>query len=238
MTGRWKHVSILRESTKAQIGLLRLYRGEAGRPDWAPWNEAMAVIQLVGRSEMALEVHEMDKVFWESNSSIEYGEVINDGAWAAIRDAMEGARLKFTNAARRKLVGSSEPLSRLAWRPPAAARAEDPVPGLRQAEGQETNRYREIVGVVGLTRCGRSGRGARDSQELTDARYISFPPTCDIGSACIRPGAGRRHGGAGGSRGLDGTKPDGLKDRDYLLTANGKHSLTSTTLCRNASLLS
>jgi hypothetical protein len=133
-------VSILRESTKAQIGLLRLYRGEAGRPDWAPWNEAMAVIQLVGRSEMAVEVRKMDKVFWESNRSIEHGEVTNDEAWAAIRDAMEGARLKFTNAARSKLVGSSEPLSRLVWRPPAAVRAEDPASGLHQAEGQETNR--------------------------------------------------------------------------------------------------
>jgi hypothetical protein len=97
-------VSVLRESTKAQIGLLRLYRGEAGRPDWAPWNEAMAVIQLAGSSEMAVEVHKMDKLFWESNSSIEHGQVTNDEAWAAIRDAMEDARLKFTNVARRKLV--------------------------------------------------------------------------------------------------------------------------------------
>lgn len=114
--------------------------GEPGRPDWTPWNEAMAVIQLVGLSEMAVEVHKMDKVFWESSSSIDHGQVTDDEAWATIRDAMEGARLRFTNAARRKLVGGSEPLSRLAWRPPAAARTEDPVPGLHQAEGQQANR--------------------------------------------------------------------------------------------------
>jgi hypothetical protein len=51
-------------------------------------------------------------------------ESTNDEAWAAIRDAMEDARLKFTNVTRRKLVGSSEPLSRLAWRPPVATRTE------------------------------------------------------------------------------------------------------------------
>lgn len=69
-------VSILRESTRAQISLLRLYLGErlAGS-DWAPWNEAMAVIQLVGHSDMAAAVHRMDEVFWRSNFSIEHGEV-------------------------------------------------------------------------------------------------------------------------------------------------------------------
>ena len=36
---------------------------------------------------------------------------------------------------------------------------------------------------------------------------------------------------------LDGTKLGGVGDGDYLLTANSKHSFTSTTLCGNASLL-
>jgi hypothetical protein len=133
-------VSILRESTRAQISLLRLYRGEAGQPDWAPWNEAMAVIQLVGHSDMAAAVHRIDEVFWRSNFSIEHAKVTNDEAWAAIPYAMEADRLGFTNVARRRLVGSSEPLSRLAWRPPPAARTEDPAPGLHQAVGQETDR--------------------------------------------------------------------------------------------------
>jgi hypothetical protein len=133
-------VSILRESTGAQIGLLRLYRGEAGRPDWAPWNEAMAVIQLVGDKDMATKVREMDRVFFESNASIERGEVANDVAWAAIRDEMERARLGFTNVARRKLVGSNEQLSLLAWRPSVDARTEDPALDLRQAKRQETVR--------------------------------------------------------------------------------------------------
>ena len=133
-------VSILRESTRAQIGLLRLYRGEAGRPDWAAWNEAMAIIQLVGHSGMAAAVHRMDEVFWRSSFSIEHGEITGDEAWAALRDAMEAVRLEFTNVARRRLVGSGEPLSRLAWRPPLAVRTEDPTPGHRQAVGHEKDR--------------------------------------------------------------------------------------------------
>jgi hypothetical protein len=132
-------VSILRESTRAQIGLLRLYRGEAGRPDWAPWNEAMVVIQLVGDKDMSAKVHEMDKVFFESIASIERGDVTTDEVWATIRNDMERARLKFTNVARRKLVRSTERLSLLAWRPPVDARTEDPALGLHQAERQETD---------------------------------------------------------------------------------------------------
>jgi hypothetical protein len=31
---------------------------------------------------------------------------------------------------------------------------------------------------------------------------------------------------------LDGTRLDGMRDRGYLLTANSKHQLTRTTLCR------
>jgi hypothetical protein len=134
-------VSILRASTRAQVDLLRRYRGEAGRLDWAPWNEAMAVIQLVGHRDMATEVTKMDELFWRCNDRIEHGEVTNPEAWVAIRDTIEAARLKFANVARNRLAVSSEPLSRVSWRPPEAAWTEHQASGVEQPKGSPRYRF-------------------------------------------------------------------------------------------------
>ena len=64
-------LSILRESTMAQIMLRRLSRGEIENFDWVPWNEAVAVINLVGHRDMASAAHNMDEAFWKANFSIE-----------------------------------------------------------------------------------------------------------------------------------------------------------------------
>jgi hypothetical protein len=87
----------------------------------APWNEAIAIISLVGHSDMASAAHSMDAAFWKSTRSIEHSEINNDEAWAAIRDDMEASRLSFINAARRHLMKSREPIPRLLARLPATA---------------------------------------------------------------------------------------------------------------------
>lgn len=102
-------LSILRESTRTQIILRRLTRNEVEKLDWSTWNEAVAVINLVGHRDMVSAAFGMDAAFWRSNESIERGEIGNDEAWAAIRDDMEASRLAFINAARRHLWRSDEP---------------------------------------------------------------------------------------------------------------------------------
>jgi hypothetical protein len=82
-----------------------------------PWNEAIAIINLVGHKDMTAAAHRMDEVFWKSNASIQRSEISNDEAWAAIRDDMEASRLAFINAARLHLLGSHDRIPRLLARP-------------------------------------------------------------------------------------------------------------------------
>jgi hypothetical protein len=110
--------SILQEATRVQISSWRQYRGRIQRMDWVPWNEALAMIQLVGHHDMVAAAHRMDAVFWRSSSRIESGEIATKEDWAAERDTMESARLDFINTARRHLVEDKDRLTRLVARPP------------------------------------------------------------------------------------------------------------------------
>jgi hypothetical protein len=83
--------------------------------------------------------------------------------------------------------------------------------------------------------CGRYGRLARAILRNQRARYIR---PCLHAVAMALHLAGQAKIMALEWLSLDGTKLGGVRDRDCLLTADSKHSLTGTTLRRNASLLS
>lgn len=108
--------SIVRESTRIQLCLERVYAGRGATLDWTPWNESLAILHLVGHPETVAAVQKMDEAFWR------YGEAIkhdNDGsyeAWEALRDPIEATRLEFINIARHHLLMGKQPLSRLVAR--------------------------------------------------------------------------------------------------------------------------
>jgi hypothetical protein len=110
-------LSIIRESSRAEVMLRLFNRNEIEKLDWTPWNEALAVIALVGHRDMASAARLMDEVFWISHRSISRGKISNDEAWVAIRDKMEASRLEFINAARCHLLRTREPIPRLLARP-------------------------------------------------------------------------------------------------------------------------
>ncbi len=69
---------------------------------------------------------------------------------------------------------------------------------------------------------GRSGRGPSGSQELT-GRTVHILPVDVRHNDGMHLGRAGRGMAALGQLSLDGSKLGGLRDRDYLLTANGKH---------------
>jgi hypothetical protein len=111
--------AIIEGSTQMQLALLRLQR-HGHEPDWTAWNQALAVIWLVGTPEVSDAAARMDQVFWINGNRIETGQVSDeDGGWPLVRDQMESARLDFINAARRYLVRPLMPVTDLpVARPP------------------------------------------------------------------------------------------------------------------------
>jgi hypothetical protein len=90
--------------------LRRFTRGEVEKLDWIPWNEAIALINLV-----AIRIWLLPYIAWMRCSGdptmvSKRGEIKNEKAWAAIRDDMEASRLanpvvRFAFA----LVGAVQP---------------------------------------------------------------------------------------------------------------------------------
>lgn len=110
--------AIIEESTRIQLALLRQQR--TGRKvDWTAWNQALAVIWLVGVRDIIDAAGTMDRVFWADGTRIKVGQITCDDAWAEARDRMESARLSFINAARQSLVRFLVPVTDLpVARPP------------------------------------------------------------------------------------------------------------------------
>jgi len=101
--------TVVQESTRMQLALLERWKRRQ-RPDWTVWNQALAMLWLVGTHEVIAEAKAMDRLFWLSSIRIKGGQMSED-AWAADRDEMEAARLRFINAARRAIVTRSAVLS-------------------------------------------------------------------------------------------------------------------------------
>lgn len=115
--------SVLRESTAIQLEFrkLRLLDSRSrdkGTIDWVPWNQALALISLVGSEAIVDAAMELDRTTWLAGRRVDAGLARSSGAWAALRDEVERDRLIFINTARSELIRSDMPLARLIGRPP------------------------------------------------------------------------------------------------------------------------
>ena len=119
---------VLREYTQVSMALSRASYDRALRPegkpvaDWAPWNQALAVLNLVADHRIVAAAHQIDALFWEVNLRVGRGE-LEGPDWLAARDRMETARLGFVNTARQLLARPGPELHRLQGRPDTS----DPV---------------------------------------------------------------------------------------------------------------
>jgi hypothetical protein len=101
---------VVQESTTIQLALRRQWRHQEP-PDWTAWNQALAMILLVGTPGMRAAAKQMDRVFWLCGAQLKSGQLTSEDAWAGQRDAMELSRRDFINAARREPVGERESVS-------------------------------------------------------------------------------------------------------------------------------
>jgi hypothetical protein len=98
---------VVQESTTMQLALLQQWKHQ-DVPDWTAWNQALAMIWLVGTAQMREAAKQMDRVFWLCGARIKSGRLTGKDAWAEDRDAMELSRRDFVNAARRGPFGAGE----------------------------------------------------------------------------------------------------------------------------------
>lgn len=104
--------AIVSESTRTQLALRRLLRrGE--KVDWNGWNQALALISLVGTPTTITAAEKMDAVFWRSTTRMDEATAFDEGIWADIVRELESARLAFINVARREIIGVGAGLDRL-----------------------------------------------------------------------------------------------------------------------------
>ena len=129
---------VLREYTQVSMALSRASYDRARRPegkpvvDWAPWNQALAVLNLVADHRIVAAAHQIDALLWEVNLRVGRGE-LEGPDWFAARDRMETARLGFVNTARQLLARPGPELRRLQGRPDPS----DPVWETPNAERPE-----------------------------------------------------------------------------------------------------
>ncbi|MDB5059766.1 MAG: hypothetical protein JWO59_3238 [Chloroflexi bacterium] len=114
--------TVLRESTAIQLEFRKLRqtveRGGKGAIDWVPWNQALALISLVGSEAIVEAAMQLDRTTWLAGTRVDNGLTNSSDAWATVRDEIERDRLNFVNTARTELIGSSRPIARLIGRPP------------------------------------------------------------------------------------------------------------------------
>ena len=96
---------LVRESTRMQLELRQQWK-RGGDIDWTAWNQALALMWLVGAVEVITMAHRMDRIFWLCSGRIRRGLTSDEKAWKTARDEMESARLDFINATRSVVVGA------------------------------------------------------------------------------------------------------------------------------------
>jgi hypothetical protein len=96
--------------------------------DWRPWNEALAMVNLVADHDIVEAAHAIDAEIWPIHLQIKAG-VVREGDWFALRDKIESRRREFVNVARGRLASAGPPLRRLTGRPSP----DDPVWELRRS---------------------------------------------------------------------------------------------------------
>lgn len=129
---------VLRESSNVLIELARL-NGQRIEPapdgaaiqtslDWKPWNEALAMVNLVATNDIVEAAHAIDAEFWPVHQQIKRGWTI-EGHWYKLRGPIEDRRRDFVNVARDHLAPPGIPLQRLTGRPTD----DDPIWELRRS---------------------------------------------------------------------------------------------------------
>jgi hypothetical protein len=88
-----------------QLALRQRWRGGASA-DWTAWNQALAMMWLIGTPAVLTAARRMDRLFWLCSARIKRGHLANETDWASVRDEMELARRDFINASRREVVHS------------------------------------------------------------------------------------------------------------------------------------
>lgn len=69
---------------------MSVLRGEdhGRKADWTAWNQALAVIWLIGVPDVIDAAAAMDRVFWTDGTRIKTGQITDDDAWAVARGRM------------------------------------------------------------------------------------------------------------------------------------------------------
>ncbi|WP_162795826.1 hypothetical protein [Nonomuraea lactucae] len=118
---------ILRESSNVTIELSMMH-GHCSPPgtapaalDWRPWNEALAMVNLIGAKEIVEAAHTIDTVIWRIHIQVKAG-LATGAEWFPMRDRIEAQRREFVNVVRRHLA-AHEPLASLGGRPAS----DDPI---------------------------------------------------------------------------------------------------------------
>jgi hypothetical protein len=103
---------IVAESTRAELAMRRFWRrGE--KVDWNPWNQALALISLVGAPAAIAAAEKMDATFWRSTLRMEELGAFDEASWSEIVQALRSARLDFINVAREDIAEVRYRLERL-----------------------------------------------------------------------------------------------------------------------------
>jgi hypothetical protein len=128
---------ILRESTKILLEYevaSRKHRKQ--QVDWGPWNEALAVISVVGDQSIVDAAVWIDASFWATSSRIDSLDV-SDDEWVELRSDIESRRLDFINTSRRALGRSGAPLQQILGRP-SSWKWPGLAPPITAADGSES----------------------------------------------------------------------------------------------------
>jgi hypothetical protein len=104
--------AIVAESTRAELAMRRLWRRDE-KVDWKPWNQALALISLVGTHAAIAAAEKMDARFWHSTLRMEKLGTFDEASWSEIVQDLRSVRLDFINVAREEIVGASHGLERL-----------------------------------------------------------------------------------------------------------------------------
>ena len=89
-------------------------RIEASR--WAPWNQALAAVNLLADPRIVEAAHQIDALFWELHLKIARSKV-DDEEWVAIRARVRVAQLNFVNTVRARIGRKDSPLRKISGRP-------------------------------------------------------------------------------------------------------------------------
>jgi hypothetical protein len=104
--------AIVTESTRAELAMRRLWRRDE-KVDGKPWNQALALISLVGAPAAIAAAEKMDATFWQSTLRMEELGAFDEASWSEIVQALRSVRLDFINVAREDIVGVRHRLEHL-----------------------------------------------------------------------------------------------------------------------------